>query len=385
MNIACIIQRYGTEVIGGGETFVRLLAEHLVQEHKIEVLTTCAGEYQTWSPAFPAGISVLNGVSVRRFPVDHKRDEDKLTLLQEKVFFLNHTEEEEIEWAIENGPYSPEMIRFIRDHQDNYDLILFFTFRYFHSYAGIPASPSKAVLIPFAEDEPALYLNITKSLFSMIRGVICVTIEEELLIRGALGCRQFPYPSEIMSIGINFPPVLSKRNQRLKPYIFYLGRIDPSKGCNELFSFYIRLKKENANVPDLLLAGSNIMPIPNHPSITYLGKISELQKYEILRNADFLIMPSPYESLSIVTLEAMAQGTPVLVNASCNVLIGHCIRSNGGLWYDTYDEFVRAVDLLTNFPDIRDRLGKNGYNYICNRYNWNDIMRKYSNFFHSLI
>jgi len=380
MRIACVIQRYGTEIIGGGETFVRYLAEHLNDKISIDVITTTAGDYQTWSPLFTPGVSILNGITVRRFPVSQPCDQNKLTLKEERVYYSTHTTEEEIEWAVQKGPYSPELIRFLRDYQEDYNLILFFTFRYFHSYAGISTTSSKAVLIPFAEDEPSLYLNITKSLFSLVQGIIFVTPEEEQLVRSALEVTRFPYPTKVISIGVDIPESSPKQTVFKKPYILYLGRIDPSKGCHELFSYYIRLRDTNPDTPDLLLAGSKAMNIPRHSGITYLGHLSEEQKNEVLRNAVFLIMPSPYESLSLVTLEAMAHKTPVLVNASCKVLLGHCIRSNGGLWYDSYDLFARATMFLTKNPGTRDLLGEQGYHYVKSNYCWDTIISNYCEF-----
>ena len=59
-------------------------------------------------------------------------------------------------------------------------------------------------------------------------------------------------------------------------------------------------------------------------------------------------MPSYFESLSMVALEAWALGKPVLANGRCDVLHGQCIRSNGGLYYENFAEFVetlRAIDV----------------------------------------
>ena len=57
-------------------------------------------------------------------------------------------------------------------------------------------------------------------------------------------------------------------------------------------------------------------------------------------------MPSPYESLSLLALEAFAVGTPVLANARSEVLVDHCLRSNAGLFYADRDEFVECLKLL---------------------------------------
>ena len=62
--------------------------------------------------------------------------------------------------------------------------------------------------------------------------------------------------------------------------------------------------------------------------------------------ADLLMMPSYFESLSMVALEAWALGKPVLANGRCDVLKGQCIRSNAGLYYDRYAEFAETLNAI---------------------------------------
>ena len=89
-------------------------------------------------------------------------------------------------------------------------------------------------------------------------------------------------------------------------------------------------------------------------------------------------MPSFYESLSMVTLEAWALGKPVLANARCEVLKGQCLRSNGGLFYENYDEFREALSLLLGSRAAPGRaLGENGRTYFEANYTWDVIETKY--------
>jgi glycosyltransferase involved in cell wall biosynthesis len=88
-------------------------------------------------------------------------------------------------------------------------------------------------------------------------------------------------------------------------------------------------------------------------------------------------MPSPYESLSIVLLEAWMHQRPVLVNGRCEVLKGQCRRSNAGLWFDNYDEFEICMNLIVTNEPLANALGKNGYIFTEKNYNWDIIKQKY--------
>ena len=75
MRILYVVQRYGEEVAGGAETHCRHFAEQLAaRNHHIEVITSCAIDYQTWADHYGAGSFVHNDVTIHRLPVRHTRD-----------------------------------------------------------------------------------------------------------------------------------------------------------------------------------------------------------------------------------------------------------------------------------------------------------------------
>ena len=86
-------------------------------------------------------------------------------------------------------------------------------------------------------------------------------------------------------------------------------------------------------------------------------------------------MPSYFESLSMVALEAWAMGKPVLANGRCDVLKGQCIRSGAGLYDETYEEFVETLYALESKGPIHTRLGRNGREYFRLNYDWPVIER----------
>ncbi|WP_292470429.1 glycosyltransferase family 4 protein [Methanolobus sp.] len=377
MKIAFVVQRYGEEIVGGAEYFTKLVAERMSKYHNIEVLTTCAVDYHSWKNEYHQGLDIINGINVRRFANSKKRNPKKHISIQEKVFYSTHSVDDEIRWVEEQGPYCPELIKFISQNRDKFDCFVFFTFRYYPSYFGTKEVRNKAIIVPFAEHDPALDLTITKEIFDDVVGIIYCTPDEKKLIETKVGLKE-DVISDIIGCGIEIPAnIASCETFADTNYVVYLGRIEGSKGCYQLFEYYQRLIKEMPDSPSLVLAGSDSIGIPKNDKIKYLGFITEDEKYSLLKNARFLVMPSPYESLSLVTLEAMGGGTPVLVNGECEVLKGHCLRSNAGLWYHNYDEFRECFNFLCSNINIRAKMSENGIKYVDEKYSWDVVEDKY--------
>jgi glycosyltransferase involved in cell wall biosynthesis len=111
--------------------------------------------------------------------------------------------------------------------------------------------------------------------------------------------------------------------------------------------------------------------------VRYLGFLPEREKAAALAGARAVICSSPYESLSIVLLEAMARGTPALVNARSAVLRDHCLRSGGGLWYGGPDEFREALDLLVRPGTLRERIVAAARRYVEREYRWETVLARW--------
>jgi len=386
MKICFVVQRYGLDIVGGAEYLTRLVAERLNQYHSIEVLTTCARDYRTWNNEYPEGSEEINGVIVRRFKTYKQRDTNQVNKIQDKIFYNAHSKNDEIQWIHENGPDSPDLIRFVKEMQEDYDCFVFFTFRYYPSYYGIKCVGRRSFLAPFAENEPALDLDTTKEIFQNAKGIIYSTPEERTLIRERTGIDDDEKFWDIVGCGIEIPDSCydEKSDVPNGNYIIYVGRIEGSKGCYQLFEYYQRMVNDYPETPDLILVGADHIGIPSHKKIKYLGFVSEKEKFQYIKNSKFLIMPSPYESLSLVTLEAMACKTPVLVNGECEVLKGHCLRSNAGLYYNNYDEFVECTNYFLIHSDVRTKMGDNGSQYIQNNYSWEKICNSYLKLFNQI-
>ncbi len=379
MRLAFVIQRYGLEVNGGAELHCRWLAERLAERHEVEVFATRALDYLEWRNHYPAGTEIVNGIPVHRHTVKRTRNARAFASLSNLCFHETHTREEEEAWVRENGPLSPALVKAVARARDRFDRFLFYCFRYYQSYHGLPAVRERAILVPTAEEDPAVQLGIMKPFFSLPRGIVYLTPEEQTLVEDASGNRGVP--SVVIGSGLNLPAIDPGLDFRAKhgltrPFLLYVGRIDKNKGCVTLFAYFKKFRQETGADVDLVLAGRSVVPIPEDPHIRHVGFITEEEKVAALRQCTLLVMPSPYESLSVVTLEAWKLGVPVLANARCKVLMGQCLRANGGLFYHGYAEFAEGLRLLLEEPRLRETLGRQGRDYVEREYSWEAIDAK---------
>lgn len=414
MKIAFIVQRYGTEILGGSEYHCRLIAERLAPKHQVEVLTTCAQDYITWDNEYAEGSDRVRGVTVRRFPNAQSRDIHAFNRYSEWIFTNEHTAADEMEWLRQQGPWCPALLEYLARNHQQYDVLVFFTYLYAPTVLGMKIAPQKSILVPTAHDEPAIHLGIYRELFSLPAAVAYNTevertfltthfsiraIEEETVGCGVDLPQAQAYPREAPAEGDppreeepedpspSFRPHLAQRGSVFRrrhrlhgPIALYGGRIDPGKGCEELIEYFSTYVKEGGDA-SLVLMGVKLMPLPEEPFIRFAGRLSDQERLQALEAATVVVVPSPYESLSLLALESFAVGTPVLCNARSEVLVEHCRKSNAGLYYSDRDEFSECLRLLVADTRLRAALGTNGRDYIRTNYRWDVILARYEQFF----
>ena len=379
-KICFVIQRYGEEVNGGAELLCKQLAERLVPSYEIHVLTTKAIDYMTWGDEYHQDEENINGVTVHRFSVDKTRTHEEFDGINDLVTDGSLPLEREDEWLEKEGPYVPELVRYIKAHKDCYDVFIFMTYIYYPTVKGIPQVKDKAIFLPLAHSEPMLHLNNIRRIFDMPKAFFFNTDEERKLVRQNFNNCHIPYL--IGGAGVDVPEHVDgsgfKKKYCLNNYIVYVGRIDLGKNCPEMFEFFLRYKNEHPSDLKLVLMGKSVIPIPETEDIISLGFVSDKDKFDGISGSRFLLLPSKFESLSMVVLEAFSLSVPVLVNESCDVLKAHCQKSNGGLYYRDYESFEATMTYLLTQEEIRNGMGKNGCRYVEDNYNWDNIIKKLS-------
>jgi glycosyltransferase involved in cell wall biosynthesis len=428
VKIAFIIQRYGAEVLGGSEHLCRLVAERLAATHGVDVLTSCARDYITWKNEYQEGADRIRGVTVRRFATARTRDIEAFNKYSDWIYNNPHNSADEMEWLKQQGPWCPGLIEYLRRQQSQYDVLIFFTYLYAPTVLGLDVAPARSILVPTAHDEPAIRLEIFKDVFRKPAAICYLTESERRFVQQQFPER--PLLEEVVGVGVDLPQqqpyprmptppdedqvagqtetdgadagaggceedtpsrefpshllargaVFRRRHRLYGPIALYGGRIDPGKGCEELIQYFSEYVKEGGDAT-LALMGVKLMPLPEEPFIRFAGLLSEPERLQALEAATVVVCPSPYESLSLLALEALSVGTPILVNARSAVLVEHCIGSNGGLYYADRDEFVECLKRLVGDERLRAALGRNGRDYVRRSYRWDVVLGKYEQLF----
>lgn len=383
---AIVVQRFGKEVVGGSESMCRLVSEHMSKHVDVDVITTCAFEYKTWENHYPEGEEQWSdSLRVRRFPVEQPRDIPSFTKWERANVFkhfkpgerLKISKETSDEWIRQQGPDSPKMIEYLKENHDQYDALVFFTYLYYGTYHGASICPEKSWMIPTAHDEPPIYLPTFDPIMDKIKGFAFVTPAERAFMNRRFSGSHLK--GDVVALGID-PPEVESVGQRFRdkysidsPFIFYIGRLEYNKGLNLLFDYFIRYKKKHKTDLKLVLAGKTEIEIPSHPDITFLGFISEQEKHDAMDACELLVNPSPFESLSMILLEAWYNKCPVLVNGKCEVMVDQTKRADGGSWFDDYEEFTSELEHL--IAEKRDY--SHAKKFVQMNYAWPVIEERY--------
>jgi glycosyltransferase involved in cell wall biosynthesis len=180
-------------------------------------------------------------------------------------------------------------------------------------------------------------------------------------------------PHETLGLGLDAPGAYDVAAFRAAhslegPIVLYLGQVSAGKGCDDLLAAWTEYRsRPDARDATLVLAGTPRMDVPDRRDVAAIGRIPDAQKYAALAAADALVLPSRFESLGIVLLEAWQVGTPVVVRADNPVTAGQVARSGGGVTYRDAAEFGPSLERAIA---ARDALGAAGRAWVERESSW---------------
>jgi len=397
MRIAFVVQRYGLEVNGGAELHCRLVVEHVARlagVEEVRVLTTCALDHATWKNHYRPGREQVAGIEVERFPVVFPRLRTAQTLLGWGALRRPRLSLLEAPWVVAQGPFVPGLMRGIDRLASHFDAFVFFTYLYFPTVYGLPRVSERSLLVPTAHDEPALGLSIYRRVFEQAGAIAFNTLEERELV--AARFQIAGVPNDIVGCGVELAQAgIGRKSQEFSqaasvptaPYLLYLGRLERGKGLPDLIDGFLRFKRRYADrllrLADreargeelvLVLAGrGEDLSIPKRADIVLPGFVTDDLKRRLVENAALVVVPSQFESLSLVLLEAWTLGRPALVNARCAVTSGHVARSGGGASYDGPDQLADRLASLLGEREQSVLAGAAGRRYVAEHYTWERV------------
>ena len=389
LRVSFVVPRYGLEIIGGAENATRMLAEALVAQNsaQVEILTTTAMAIDTWENAYPASNEVLNGVTVKRFAVTSGRTPNfsqatKRTLASPRSQSVG----EATEFIRLQGPVSDGLTNAVELCES--DALVFYPYLYHPTVEGILRGRLPTIMHPAAHQEPVLNLPIFESVFQKVSAVVYHTEAERDLIESHFQVAHKPS----LDLGMGFRQfngipgdIVTRLGLSRDRYLLCLGRVDAPKGTTLLVNMFNEFKNRNESDLKLVLAGP-VSILPNVvDDVLVLGPISEADKAALLSGAIALISPSAFESFSIVLIEAWSYRKPVLVNAACLPTVEQARNSGGGLIFSGYESFEVAIRRIQSDPSLNTFLGNAGYNYVMSRYQWPQLIERYTKFIQKVV
>jgi glycosyltransferase involved in cell wall biosynthesis len=383
---AFVVPRAGTDIVGGAEALMQAIARRVAQMgHEVEIVSTCARDNRTWANEYEAGVSVEEGISVRRFQVDPRNLERWIPIQIAISEGIRPTLEDQLEWMTESVN-SAGLYEYIRDFGETFDALFFGPYLFGVTFWASQIHPERSILVPCLHDEHYAYLDIMRALFQGVRGALFNAAPERDLARALYG----EITGGEVGLGFDFGEYEKARLdipyfKEQFPYLLYAGRKETGKNAHLLVDYFVSGKEAGIIDPDvkLVFIGGGSFDDLGRPQalvrgdVIDLGKVDERDKLRIMRYAKALTLLSTNESFSIVIMEAWLLGVPVIVHGECAVTREHVLTSGGGLPVKSMEEFAHAAQEIVRHPELAEALSRAGEGYVRHRYSWPAVLERF--------
>lgn len=195
---------------------------------------------------------------------------------------------------------------------------------------------------------------------------------------------------EVVHNATNFNGERKGQPSNRKKVVLYFGRLSMHKGPD----YFIRAAKKVLDYDKGILfvvAGSGeLLPemidlacsLNIGDKILFTGRLTDEEVKEIYAKADVYVMPSVSEPFGITALEAISQGTPLIVsnNAGVKEVLSGCFTVD---FWDT-DEIANKILSVLKYHPVRGELTENAYRDL-ERLSWNTQAAKVKEIYNSLL
>lgn len=187
--------------------------------------------------------------------------------------------------------------------------------------------------------------------------------------------------------GVNKPQIVSpdlitrEYNLQKEGYILYLGRLVPEKGIKYLIEAF---KQVHTNKRLVIAGGASdtdeyakelVELAQEDKRIIFTGFVQGRKLEELYSNAYLYVLPSDLEGMPLSLLEAMSYGNCCIVSDIPECL--DVVRNNGIVFKKgNILELAEKLQDVCDYPEKVMRYKENSAQYVCNKYNWDDVVKK---------
>lgn len=284
-------------------------------------------------------------------------------LLQRLLFFPFALRKNRIDIVHQNFPFDPKGI--LREFVINQWCKLFRIPVVLHIHGG-------AFLMNKTTNK--LYIFLVKKIFKNSRAVVVLSnVEKESLSRNYQYTNAFILEN---CIDASLYLKIKRDKPHSTPTFLFLGRIHESKGLDDIFEAFERLKKDDIDFKFLLCGDGPLKEfiVPQFEALLknrfeYWGVVSGQRKSDAMQSADYFLLPSRYgEGLPMSLLETMAAGVvPVVTDdASMKFIVKN--EQNGIIVEKRNPEdLYRKMKKLILNPNLYKVFSMNAKNTIADR------------------
>lgn len=181
---------------------------------------------------------------------------------------------------------------------------------------------------------------------------------------------------------------------RGKRVILFLGRIHPIKGLDVLAEAFGKIARQRDDIrlvfvgPDTIGYRRYVEDVLQRHQVlgktVFAGMLEGYDKKVALAGADVLVVPSYSEVRSLVALEAMACGLPVVLSRGCN--FEEVAASGAGFVVDAKgDKLASAILTILENPALGREMGNNGRKLVAEHFCWDVLADRMVSFYEQVL
>lgn len=409
MNVLHIVHGY-YPALGGTEWLFQRISEHLVADYgdQVTVLTT-NGHNTTFfvdpgQPAIPIRENeVINGVHVRRFPVNN-RIAPRLAKLQYMAYCHNWPFNDVLR-TLYHGPISWSMFEAIRHAEA--DVMTASAFPLLHMYYAALGKRFNRIPLLFSgalhpEDQWSFSRPIIFKAIAACDSYLAYTsFERDFVIGKGIP----PEKVQIAPPGVDPTPFQAADGMALRreigwenaPVVAFVGQQSSHKGIDVLYHA-MRLVWRQLPEARLIVAGGRTkfssrldriletFSSQERDRIRLIPNFSEEEKPRIFAACDAFVYPSGYESFGITFIEAWAAGKPVIGCRSGAIPTVIDEWQDGLLVpYRNVPQLASAILEMLTDSELRERLGRRGREKVHTHHTWDIAVARFRQAYEQLI